>query len=244
MKQYEAVIEVMKGKGGYATLGLLYQEALKIPDVKWKTTTPFASIRRIVQNSRFFFKIKPGLWALREYRNRLPVDILPTEGVSSLKKTEFNHSYYQGLLLEIGNLKKFQTSVPPQDKNRKYLGKILGDIATVKEFYAFSYQRITKKAQTVDVVWFNKRKRPDSLFEVEHTTDMIHSLLKFVDLQDFHVKFYIVAQKTREREFKSKLPHNAFSVLFKRVQFVSYEMVSNWHTKTYELTTLEEKFTF
>jgi len=28
MKQHEAVIEVMRAKGGYATLGQLYQEAL------------------------------------------------------------------------------------------------------------------------------------------------------------------------------------------------------------------------
>lgn len=30
MKQYEAVIKVMEEKGGYATLGELYQEALKV----------------------------------------------------------------------------------------------------------------------------------------------------------------------------------------------------------------------
>ena len=52
MKQHEAVIKVMEGKGGYATLGLLYQEALNIPGVIWKTKTPFASIRRIVQDDK------------------------------------------------------------------------------------------------------------------------------------------------------------------------------------------------
>lgn len=33
MKQHEAVIKVMEGKGGYATLGLLYQEVLNVPGV-------------------------------------------------------------------------------------------------------------------------------------------------------------------------------------------------------------------
>lgn len=244
MKQYEAVIRVMEGKGGYATLGLLYQEVLKVPGVKWKTKTPFASIRRIVQDSRFFFKIKPGLWALRECRDKLPIEILPTKEISPSKKTEFNHTYYQGLLLEIGNLKKFQTSVPPQDKNRKYLGKTLEHIATIKNFYNFTYEYLVKKAQTVDVIWFNERKMPNSFFEVEHTTDMVHSLLKFVELQDFYSKFYIVANKLREREFKSKLSYDAFSVLYSRVHFVSYEVVSNWHSKTYELIILENKLTF
>lgn len=35
MKQYEAVMKVMEQMGGYATLGLLYQEVLNIPGAKW-----------------------------------------------------------------------------------------------------------------------------------------------------------------------------------------------------------------
>ena len=61
MKQYEQVIKTMRENGGFATLGYLNNNV----DVsKWKTKTPYASIRRIVQDNRFFFKIKPGLWAL------------------------------------------------------------------------------------------------------------------------------------------------------------------------------------
>lgn len=51
MKQYEQVIDVMRKRGGYATLGYLNQNV----DVsKWGTRTPYASIRRIVQDDRFF----------------------------------------------------------------------------------------------------------------------------------------------------------------------------------------------
>ena len=71
MKQYEAVIEVMKSSGGYATLGNLYQKVFNIENVNWGTKTPFASIRRIVQDERFFFKIKPGLWALKEEKEKV-----------------------------------------------------------------------------------------------------------------------------------------------------------------------------
>ena len=69
MKQYEAVIKVMEENSGYATLGYLNQTVLRVPGVEWKTKTPFASIRRIVQDKRFFFKIKPGLWALKTHRD-------------------------------------------------------------------------------------------------------------------------------------------------------------------------------
>ena len=51
MKQHEAVIKVMEQSGGFATLGYLNQEVLKVSGVEWKTKTPFASIRRIVQDN-------------------------------------------------------------------------------------------------------------------------------------------------------------------------------------------------
>lgn len=36
-----------------------------------KTFTPFASIRRIVQQAKGIYKIKPGLYALGKYRTQL-----------------------------------------------------------------------------------------------------------------------------------------------------------------------------
>lgn len=52
MKQYEAVIETLDKLGGVATLGELNREVFKISDCEWKTKTPFASIRRIVQQTK------------------------------------------------------------------------------------------------------------------------------------------------------------------------------------------------
>lgn len=68
MKQYEAVIETLKRLGGCATFGQLNQEVFKIEDCTWNTKTPFASIRRIVQDRKEIFRIRPGLWALEEYK--------------------------------------------------------------------------------------------------------------------------------------------------------------------------------
>jgi len=123
VKQYEAVIKIMKENNGYATLSYLYQNILKVTGDIWKTKTPFSSIRRIVQDERFFFKIKPGLWALKESKDELPQSIFPKDKTPSKRKEGYSHSYYQGLLLEIGNLKKFKTFVNPQDKHKKYLNK-------------------------------------------------------------------------------------------------------------------------
>jgi len=239
MKQYEAVIKTMEESGGFATLGHLNQKVLKLKDCEWRTKTPFASIRRIVQDDRFFFKIKPGLWALKSYKNKLPFDIIPTEKISKTKQEEFNHSYYQGLLVEVGNLKKYQTFIPNQDKNKNFLGRKLGDITSIKKFYQFSYDHIVHKTQTIDVSWFNPRKMPSVLFEVEHSTPMQNSLLKFVELQDFYVEFFIVSDSVRRREYEHKILLNAFTLIQKRVKFLSYDKLSEWHTKTFELTSLE-----
>ena len=64
--QDQQVIEALRREGGYATLRHLYE----IVDFSnWKTKTPEATVRRIVQNSDKVFKIQPGLWALEECRN-------------------------------------------------------------------------------------------------------------------------------------------------------------------------------
>lgn len=239
MKQHEAVIKVMEDNGGYATLGFLNQEVLKIKDCTWKTKTPFASIRRIVQDERYFFKIKPGLWALKSNKKSLPLDIFPTKEISKSKQEEFNHTYYQGLLVEIGNLKKYQTFVPNQDKNKAYLGKKLGEITTISEFYKFTYDTILQKARTIDVSWFNERKLPLAVFEVEHSTSIQNSLLKFLELQDFNVRFYIVAGEIRKREFEDKLSSSAFNPIKIKAEFMSYTYLADWHAKTSELSRIE-----
>jgi hypothetical protein len=77
---------------------------------------------------------------------------------------------------------------------------------------------------------------PYSFFEVEHTTDIQNSLLKFNDLRDFYSKFYIIAAKERERDFHSKLSYSAFSELKNnnRVEFRDYNYIANLHSTTSE----------
>jgi hypothetical protein len=229
MKQHEAVIQAMKENGGYATLGQLYQSVPKIPDCKWKTKTPFASIRRIVQTHDDFFKVRPGLWALTSERAKILV--LFSDDISSPKKREYTHYFFQGLVVEIGNLKGYQTFVPFQDKNKPIAQRRLGEIATLSGFYNFTYDEILRRAQTIDVTWFNSRKYPDAFFEIEHSTDIYNSLLKFVEFQDFRIDFYVVADNLRRAEFENKITFNAFTPIKPFVKFLDYDEVSELHTK-------------
>jgi hypothetical protein len=229
MKQHEAVILAMQQNGGYATLGQLYQTAPKILGSKWGTKTPFASIRRIVQEHEEFFKIRPGLWALTSEKDK--VLRLFSDDKAQPKEREYSHYFFQGLVAEIGNLRGFQTFIPAQDKNKPYARKKLGEVTTLSTFYEFTYSEVLRKAQTIDVAWFNVRRYPNSFFEIEHSTDIYNSLLKFMELQDFRTGFYIVADGQRRAEFDSKISSNTFSPIKPFVKFWNYDLVVDLHAR-------------
>jgi hypothetical protein len=229
MKQHEAVIQAMKEIGGYATLGQLYQAVPKISDCKWETKTPFASIRRIVQTHDEFFKIRPGLWALISEKEK--VSRLFSNDKAPAKEREYSHYFFQGLVVEIGNLKGFQTFIPSQDKNKPFAQQKLGEVTTLSNIYEFTYSEVLRKAQSIDVTWFNSRNYPSSFFEIEHSTDIYNSLLKFVEFQDFRISFYIVADNLRRSEFENKISQSAFTPIKPFVKFWDYDSVSELHTK-------------
>ena len=80
-------------------------------------------------------------------------------------------------------MKGFQTFVPNQDKNRLFLNKKLLQVSSLENIHEFTYASIVKKASTIDVIWFNERKMPSNFFEVELTTDMYNSFIKFGELK-------------------------------------------------------------
>ena len=219
------VIETMRREGGYATLRRLNE----IVDFStWKTKTPEATVRRIVQESKHIFKIQPGLWALEEFRDEV---LHKFELKIGNKQSEelFSHGYYQGLLVEIGKFRKQTTYIPAQDQNRKFIDKRLGDITSTIELPYFTYENLMRKAKTIDVIWFNERNMPSNFYEVEHTTDIKNSLSKFYELQDFYAGFYIVADTSRRKEFEDKLHVSMFRDIEKRVKFLEYNRVAEMY---------------
>ncbi len=221
MKQHDAVIQALEQLGGQSTLADLYVETMKIKDCEWRTKTPFASIRRIVQTRPEIFRIRPGLWALRSYQKKLGL-VEADKGDDIPEATQNSHTYYQGLLVTIGNFRGHLTFVPNQDKNRLFVNKPLAEIRSLQELPTFSYEFIVRKSESVDVIWFNERQMPHSFFEVEHSTDIHNSLIKFADLQDFYSRMVIVADENRLREYEYKLEKTAFKEIKNRVKFLGY----------------------
>ena len=229
MTQAQQVIEAMRSLGGAATFGKLNQS---IDFSNWKTKTPEASVRRIVQIDNAFFKIEPGLWALNECRDEVLARFKLHSNDANATEI-FTHSYYQGLVLEIVNLRKMETFTPNQDRNKLYLGNPLKGIANMPNMYPFTYNELTKYAKTVDVVWFNERKMPHSFFEIEHTTDMKNSLSKFFELQDFNAEFFIIAPDYRRAKFDEDMTRSMFKDIQKRVKFIGYEKLAETHSAEY-----------
>jgi hypothetical protein len=237
MKQHEAVIIALEKMGGQATLADLYRETMQVEGCKWETKTPFASIRRIVQQRPEIFKVRPGLWALKSHQKKLG---LVENADKDKSQIEQNHSYYQGILLSIGSLRGYKTFSPNQDKNRLFVNKPLKEIRTLQDIPEFSYSGIVKRCSTVDVIWFNTRLMPNSLFEVEHSTDFQNSLIKFSDLQDFYTRMIIVADDNRKREFSQKIESSVFTEISGRINFLGYESL----VKQYEMDLLKSNQVF
>ena len=231
MQQKEYVIEAMKKNGGYAT----FQQLNNMVDFSsWGTKTPYASIRRIVQTNSEFFRIQPGLWALKEYEKQV-MDSFNVDFKNQSSVNEFTHSYFQGIIVEIGNLRKLNTYVPPQDKNKLFLKTKLSEITTTDGIFEFTYPEILRKAKTVDTIWFNERKMPCAFYEVEHSTDMKNSLNKFFELQDFRARFFIVAAKERKPHFDDVINSSIYSPIKSIVEFVDYDALISQYNNEYKL---------
>lgn len=227
MTQKDEIVIAMEKNGGYAT----FQQLNKLVDISgWKTNTPAASIRRVVQENSEFFRIKPGLWALTKYKDEVlkKLSLQPDDQKSDAL---FTHSYFQGILVEIGNIKKYSTYVPAQDKNKNFLETKLGNMVTLDKLPQFTYDKLIRRAKTIDVIWFNERQMPFGFYEIEHTTDIKNSLSKFYELQDFRADFSIIADESRRNQFNDIISASMYNPIREYVKFRSYNSIIKQYAK-------------
>ena len=225
------VVSALRELGGLATLSQLNRSLLSPGGaaITWGTKTPEATIRRIVRNTPDHIHVlKPGLYCLQELAARHENDYrLPQEGEVPPNVAERNHWYYQGLLLEIGNARNYTTYVPAQDRNRSYGNQKLEEVSDITRLPNFGYEHFVHRARTVDVIWFNRRDMPAELFEVEFSTDMRNSLIKFNELRDFYTQFSIVAPPHRRSHFDDRVSMDTFHEIRRRVTFISTDQIDN-----------------
>ncbi len=225
--QWMQVLSALKQLGGIATLSQLNRALLSTGGdaENWNTKTPEATIRRIVRNTPdHIHPLKPGLYCIRELAAKYEQEYsLPKEGDIPPKVEERNHWYYQGLLVEIGKARNYKTYIPAQDKNKTFVNQKLGDVCDITKLPKFGYQNFIRRARTVDVIWFNRRCMPATMFEVEMTTDMLNSLTKFNELRDFYTQLTIVAPATRGNHFADRIGMDTFHEIRGRVRFMGID---------------------
>lgn len=155
---------------------------------------------------------------------------MPDEFNPLVKKTEeeenkITHSYVQGMLLEIGNFNGYQTFAP--DKSALFVKKRLNEIMSLQDIPHFTFNKIIQSTRFIDVIWFNERNFPNTVFEIENSTNFRNSLVKFAELQDFNLKMIIIApnDKSKISKYQQEIEKAAFSSIKSRVQFYNYDFV-------------------
>lgn len=219
----EAIEQVMLENGYFAPLSLIYEEFEKHRSFSGKT--PLKTIQERVQRDKRFTRIGLGVYGLTDYLDKLQKPQIPEQ---QDKKVEYQHARIQGMLLEIGGLENYLTYT--NDKAKFFDGKQLGLIASIKDCPPFTYPEIiSQSARFFDVIWFNKRRFPAKVFEVENSTDFRGAFVKFAELQDFYTKFIIVAPETRQRKFETEVNKRAFEQIATRCKFMAYEEVETYY---------------
>ena len=235
--QAAQVMEALELLGGMAQLGDLYRVLLQSSARDWETKTPQATIRRIVRNTKGIIVVKGGLYALEAHKQRLNIAEITNE--DGTEAYEFTHSYYQGLAAEIGGMKNHKVFTPAQDRQKTFMQKTLADVTTCHDIPPFTHNQITKKAKSIDVVWFNERAMPCHLIEIEDTTDFTDALGRFLALQDFKTEMSIVSAKDRKRQYDERIGEDYFQPIKKRVKFIDYASLNKQYFDTMRLSLLK-----
>ncbi|HEY0077187.1 MAG TPA: hypothetical protein VGB73_00965 [Pyrinomonadaceae bacterium] len=114
---------------------------------------------------------------------------------------ESYHSVLQGRLLELGNIRGYQTFCP--NKSKKFNGTPLGNIATLKTCPQLQFSDYDVLRQ-IDVLWFREKGKnmlPECAFEVELSTGTWSGVGRMATLLDYvSTKLFVVSNESRRYE--------------------------------------------
>ncbi|MFH0931293.1 MAG: hypothetical protein V1890_05105 [Candidatus Zixiibacteriota bacterium] len=231
----EAIERVLLNNNYIAPLRKIYKEIVKYRSLTGQT--PFKTIQERVQRDPRFTRIGFGVYALTEYLDRLPSLPKPKTVVEEKEQTHYS---IQGMLLEIGNMEGFDTYSP--NKNAIFDNKPLVQIMTLSKFPSFTYPKIIQAVRFIDVLWFNERGFPKSAFEVEITPQFRNSLLKFSDMSDFNVSFYLISEEKHLDKYHGEISRSVFKEIEKRCFFTTCNQVRDMYLKSIEKQEVSKAF--
>lgn len=224
-----AILNVLEKHEGIATLKNFYEEVP--PQIK-KTRTTDAKhdirgyLRRLKNIKKEIKQIGLSTYALLEVK----ADNVIYENIQNrnFENEFFNlpqneiHGYVEGMLIEIGNLKSYQTYTP--DKNIIFNGEPLSDLIAYDEIPKFTYQDILNVVRQIDVIWF-KDRFPYLTFDIEFSTQISMALVRANELKNFKSTFYVVADKSKENLFNTKANVSTFQGIKDNTKFITIKSI-------------------
>ncbi len=145
------------------------------------------------------------------------------------------HSVLQGRLIEIGNIRGFQTYCP--DKSKKFNDKKLDELTTLKSCPQLQFSDYNLLRQ-IDVIWFKPKGTnfiPEYAFEVELSTGVWSGVGRMATLMDYkNVPLYVIANDSK----KFKQVMSSFSEYHDRYKFVSNELIGDLYSAEINLKEL------
>lgn len=165
----------------------------------------------------------------KNYINTWNLLLNPPEIKTEEKNTveESLHSVLQGRLLEIGNIRGFETYCP--NKSKKFNDRSLEEISTLKDCPTLQFSDL-KLLRQIDVLWFKNRGVnliPEYAFEVELSTGVWSGVGRMSTLLDYsNVGLYIISND--KRKFSQVV--NSFSEHKERYRFIENESLGQLYS--------------
>ncbi len=137
------------------------------------------------------------------------------------------HSIIQGRLLEIGNIRGFQTYCP--NKSKIFNEKKLSEISTLDNCPNLQFSDYNLLRQ-IDVLWFKNRGNnfiPEYAFEVELSTGVWSGVGRMATLMDYkNVGFYVISNDSK----KYKQVISSLSEYEVRYKFISNDLIGDLYS--------------
>ncbi|MGA2915148.1 MAG: hypothetical protein ABSE89_03890 [Sedimentisphaerales bacterium] len=165
----------------------------------------------------------------KNYINTWNLLLNPPEIKTEEKNTveESLHSVLQGRLLEIGNIRGFETYCP--NKSKRFNDRSLEEISTLKDCPTLQFSDL-KLLRQIDVLWFKNRGVnliPEYAFEVELSTGVWSGVGRMSTLLDYsNVGLYIISND--KRKFRQVV--NSFSEHKERYRFIENESLGQLYS--------------
>ena len=145
------------------------------------------------------------------------------------------HSVIQGRLIEIGNIRGFQTYCP--NKSKQFNGKLLSEISTLTTCPELQFSDYSLLRQ-IDVLWFRNKNLnliPECAFEVELSTGTWSGVGRMSTLLDYgDTKLFVVSDD--ERKYKKIL--NTLPLKIDRYKHIKTQLIGDLYSAELQLREL------